>query len=238
MEEKTQRIAEVLLRSITPFQFMMGKLLSSILVALTTTSVYVIGIVMVVQRMEYQHYVPYQILPWFFVYLILAIVMLGSIALALFRYVPLKMLPFDNKNEFQIVLDMPEGTPLEATVRVVRIFEDYLRQVPEVTNFVSYTGTSSPMDFNGLVRHYYLRQGGHVADIRVNLADKKRREGQSHEIVLRLRKDLENIAIDNGALIKVVEVPPGPPVVSTLVAEIYGTPDHFYQQSARICRSP
>jgi multidrug efflux pump subunit AcrB len=103
----------------------------------------------------------------------LAALLFFSAGLALFRHVPLKMLPFDNKNEFQIVIDMPEGTPLEATVRVVRDFEHYLRTVPEVVHFVSYTGTSSPMDFNGMVRHYYLRQGGHVADIRVNLADKE-----------------------------------------------------------------
>jgi len=164
--------------------------------------------------------------------LFLSVVLLlgGSAALALFRYVPLKMLPFDNKNEFQIVLDMPEGTPLEATDRIVRSFENYLRQVPEVTNFVSHTGISSPMDFNGMVRQYYLRRGGHVADIRVNLADKTRRQDQSHEIVLRLRNDLENMATDHGAMIKIVEVPPGPPVVSTLVAEIYGTPDKSYPQ--------
>jgi multidrug efflux pump subunit AcrB len=109
------------------------------------------------------------------------------------------MLPFDNKNEFQIVIDMPEGTPLEATDRVVRDFEHYLRTVPEVVHFVSYTGTSSPMDFNGMVRHYYLRQGGHVADIRVNLADKERRERQSHEILLRIRKDLEAIGSGTAA---------------------------------------
>jgi multidrug efflux pump subunit AcrB len=158
------------------------------------------------------------------------VLLAGAVGLALFQYVPMKMLPFDNKNEFQIVIDMPEGTPLEGTDRVVRSFEDYLRQVPEVTNYVSYVGTPSPMDFNGMVRHYYLRQGGHMADIRVNLAAKERREQQSHEIVLRLRKDLQDIAEAHQALIKVVEVPPGPPVLSTLVAEVYGTPDMSYQQ--------
>ncbi|MGD8513893.1 MAG: efflux RND transporter permease subunit, partial [Deltaproteobacteria bacterium] len=157
------------------------------------------------------------------------LLLIGSVALALFRYVPLKMLPFDNKNEFQIIIDMPEGTPLEATDRVVRAFEDYLREVPEVTHFVSYAGTSSPMDFNGMVRHYYLRRGGHVADIRVNLADKKRREQQSHEIVLRLRKDLDRIATDHQGRMKLVEVPPGPPVVATVVAEVYGRPDKSYE---------
>jgi multidrug efflux pump subunit AcrB len=151
-----------------------------------------------------------------------------SIVLPAIRYVPFKMLPFDNKNEFQIVVDMPEGTTLETTDRVVRNFEGYLREIPEVTHFISTVGTSSPMDFNGMVRHYYLRQGGSVADIRVNLADKLKRVQQSHEIVLRIRKDLEKIASERGALIKIVEVPPGPPVISTLVAEIYGSPDRSY----------
>jgi multidrug efflux pump subunit AcrB len=158
------------------------------------------------------------------------IALLGaSVALALFA-VPLKMLPFDNKNEFQIVLDMPEGTPLEETDRVVRSFEDYLRTVPEITNFVSYAGDASPIDFNGLVRHYYLRKGGNLADIRVNLAEKGERKQQSHEIVLRLRKDLEKIAKANGTDVKIIESPPGPPVLSTIVAEIYGTPDQSYAQ--------
>lgn len=163
--------------------------------------------------------------------LILVLLLLaGSLFLAIFRFVPLKMLPFDNKNEFQIVVDMPEGTPLEATDRVVRHFETYLREVPEVTHFVTYTGTASPIDFNGLVRHYYLREGGNVADIRVNLADKLVRRYQSHEILLRLRKDLEEIAGAQGAVIKIVELPPGPPVFSTLVAEVYGAPGTSYRE--------
>jgi len=166
----------------------------------------------------------------FMLLLFIFLLLVGSAALALFRYVPLKMLPFDNKNEFQIVLDMPEGTPLEATARVVAAFEDYLRQVPEVTNFVSYMGKSSPIDFNGMVRHYNLRTGGNLADIRVNLADKTKRQQQSHEIILRLRKDLEELAKDHKGRIKLVDVPPGPPVVSTLVAEVYGTPDKSYNQ--------
>ncbi|RJR46008.1 MAG: efflux RND transporter permease subunit [Desulfobacteraceae bacterium] len=161
---------------------------------------------------------------------VLILLLLFSAWLALFRYVPLKMLPFDNKNEFQIVIDMPESTPLEATDRVVKEFEHYLRSVPEVVHAVSYTGTSSPMDFNGMVRHYYLRRGGHVADIRVNLADKTKREQQSHEILLRIRKDLEAVGARHGARIKVVEVPPGPPVISTVVAEIYGSPGKSYQE--------
>jgi multidrug efflux pump subunit AcrB len=160
---------------------------------------------------------------------ILLLLMAGSASLALFQKVPLKMLPFDNKNEFQIVVDLPEGTPLESTDRSVRAFEAYLRQVPEVTHFVSYVGTASPMDFNGMVRHDYLRRGGHVADIRVNLADKSRRSQKSHAIVLRLRKDLERVAAQQGAKIKIVEVPPGPPVLATLVAEVYGSPQTSYR---------
>jgi multidrug efflux pump subunit AcrB len=165
------------------------------------------------------------------VFLIAVIIMLllFSAGLAVFRHVPLKMLPFDNKNELQIVIDMPEGTPLEATDRVVREFEHYLNTVPEVVHHVSYSGTASPMDFNGMVRHYYLREGGHVADIRVNLAEKESRQQQSHEVLLRIRKDLEEIGARHGSRIKIVEMPPGPPVISTVVAEIYGVPGKPYR---------
>ncbi|MCF8068880.1 MAG: efflux RND transporter permease subunit [Desulfobacterales bacterium] len=152
------------------------------------------------------------------------------ILLAVVRLVPLKMLPFDNKNEFQVIIDMPEGTTLEHTGMVVQDFENYLRQIREVTNFVSYVGTASPIDFNGLVRHYYLRNSGHLADIRVNLVDKSQRKQQSHGIVLRIRKDLEQLALKHNASIKLVEVPPGPPVLSTIVTEIYGEPDRSYEQ--------
>ena len=164
---------------------------------------------------------------------VVLILMILSASLALFRMVPLKVLPFDNKNEFQIVVDMPEGTTLETTDTVVRAFESYLLRVPEVTNYVSYIGTASPIDFNGLVRHYYLRKGSNVADIRVNLADKERRKQQSHEIVLRLRKGLEKIAGRLNANIKIVEQPPGPPVISTIVAEIYGEPEKPYGELIR-----
>ncbi len=156
--------------------------------------------------------------------IVIVVMLVGSLSLAAFRLVPLKMLPFDNKNEFQIVLDLPEGTTLERCDQVVRDFEDYLTTVPEVTDYTSFVGIASPMDFNGLVRHYYLRRGGHVADIRVNLLPKDRREQQSHEIVLRIRKDLEAIARRDGVALKIVELPPGPPVLSTLVAEVYGQP--------------
>jgi multidrug efflux pump subunit AcrB len=157
------------------------------------------------------------------------VLMAFSVSLVFFRAVPLKMLPFDNKNEFQVVIDMPEGTTLESTDAVAREFENYLRQVSEVTNFTTYVGTVSPMDFNGMVRHYYLRQGPHLADIRVDLALKKEREQQSHAIVLRVRNDLMEIAKRNNARIQIVELPPGPPVLATIVAEIYGTPNQSYE---------
>jgi multidrug efflux pump subunit AcrB len=162
--------------------------------------------------------------------LVIFLLLCGSVILALLRQVPLKMLPFDNKNEFQIVIDMPEGSTLETTDRTAKAFEDYLRRVPEVTNFISFVGTASPMDFNGMVRHYYLRRGENLADIRINLADKARRVSQSHAIVLRLRDDLEEIAQKNNAKIKIVETPPGPPVLSTLTAEVYGTPEKTYDE--------
>lgn len=151
-----------------------------------------------------------------------------SMALPALRQVPLKMLPFDNKNEFQLVLDFPEGTTLEAADRTAREFEDFLAGVPEVTDFTSYVGLSSPMDFNGMVRHYYLRQGPHVADIRINLAPKDRREAQSHAIVLRLRQSLQQIAGRHGVNLKIVETPPGPPVLSTITAEVRGQTDSSY----------
>jgi len=154
--------------------------------------------------------------------------MVGGLALCaglvLLRLVPLKMLPFDNKNEFQLLIDMDEGTTLERTDRVVRDFEAYLRTVPEVTNFVTYAGKPSPMDFNGMVRHYYWREQPNFADIRVNLKDKADRDAQSHAIGLRIRNDLAEIAKRNHAVIKLVETPPGPPVIATLTAEVYGKP--------------
>jgi len=163
-------------------------------------------------------------------FIMIIVLLIGSCSLAVFRLVPLKLLPFDNKNEFQIVIDMPEGTSLEYTDRVVREFENYLASVNEVTSFVSFTGISSPMDFNGMVRHYFIRKGSHLADIQVNLAHKSDRQQQSHTILLRIRKDLEKIAKENNAQVQLVEVPPGPPVLSTLVAEIYGSYDKTYEE--------
>ncbi|MFP4580212.1 MAG: efflux RND transporter permease subunit [Candidatus Sumerlaeia bacterium] len=160
--------------------------------------------------------------------------------LAMVRFVPLKMLPFDNKNEFQIVIDMPEGTTLETTDAATNALADYLRTVPEVVDFQTYVGLSSPMDFNGMVRHYYLREGSNVADIRLNLLAKEQREMQSHAIVLRLRNELTEIAKEHNANVKLVEVPPGPPVIATVTAEVRGKPWHSYEQlqkAAKIVRA-
>ena len=142
--------------------------------------------------------------------------------LVLSKRVPLKMLPFDNKNELQVVVDMPEGTSLEWTEAVTYELSRYLLSLKEVTDVTWYVGTASPIDFNGLVRHYYLREGPNVADIRVNFVEKKRRAQQSHAIALRIRNSLTEIARRYGANIKIVEVPPGPPVIATVVAEVYG----------------
>jgi len=150
--------------------------------------------------------------------------------LAASRRVPLKMLPFDNKNEFQVVVDMPEGTTLETTESVTAELASYLRGVPEVTDVTTFVGTSSPMDFNGMVRHYYLRRGPSVADIRVNLVPKHDRVQQSHALTLRVRNDLQEIAERWRAKIKLVEMPPGPPVISTITAEVYGQPYHTYDE--------
>ncbi len=161
---------------------------------------------------------------------IIGFLFVGSIALALTGLVPLKMLPFDNKNEFQIVVDTPESFTLERTDAVVRELEAYLGTVPEVTDFTSTVGSASPMDFNGLVRHYYLRQGANVADIRVSLLPRKEREMDSHALVLRIRNDIAAIAARTGASLKLVEVPPGPPVLSSVVAEVYGQPYQHYDE--------
>ncbi len=159
---------------------------------------------------------------------VMALLMIAAVALAATRHVPLKMLPFDNKNELLFVLDFDEGTTLERSDAAVRRMEAYLANVPEVTDFTSYVGVASPMDFNGLVRHYYLRGGENVAEIRLNLVGKKHRSQQSHAIGLRLRDDLTAIARASGANLKIVETPPGPPVIATLVGEVYGRSDHRY----------
>jgi len=160
---------------------------------------------------------------------VMALLTLLATVLAVTRHVPLKMLPFDNKNELLLVLDFDEGTTLERTDACVREMEEYVQGVSEVTDFTSYVGLASPMDFNGMVRHYYLRQGENVAEMRVNLVGKKSRTQQSHAIGLRLRDDLTRIAEQCGAIAKIVEVPPGPPVIASVVAEVYGQPGHSYE---------
>jgi multidrug efflux pump subunit AcrB len=135
------------------------------------------------------------------------------------------MLPFDNKSEFQVIVDMPEGSTLEETARVTREIGSYIGTVPEVTDYQLYIGTASPYNFNGLVRHYFLRRGPSVADIQVNLLPKGERKEQSHDIAKRLRPKIQEIAAAYKARVKVAEVPPGPPVLQTLVAEVYG-PEH------------
>lgn len=160
------------------------------------------------------------------VFLLLVLVaFVASALLAVYRIVPLKLLPYDNKNELQLVIDLPRGTTLENTDAVARELGDYLARINEVTDFETYVGDNSPMDFNGMVRHYYQRQAPHQADIRLNLLPKERREHQSHEIALRIRPDIERIARAHGANVKIVESPPGPPVLSTFVAEVYGPLD-------------
>jgi len=146
----------------------------------------------------------------------------------MFFLVPLKMLPFDNKDELQLILEMPEGTTLETTGRAVNELESYLRTVNEVSNFESYVGIAAPIDFNGLVRHYGSRVNPYQADIRVNLLKKNNRVQQSHTIALRIRDELTAIVKKYNAVLSVVEVPPGPPVLSTLTVEVYGKYDHSY----------
>ncbi len=162
--------------------------------------------------------------------IIIILLMIGSGLLMAFRKIPLKMLPFDNKDELQLVLDMPEGSTLEQTDRAVRELEIYLSRVNEVKSVQSYVGIAAPIDFNGLVRHYNLRQMPHQADIRINLAEKMKRTQQSHAIALRLRNDLTAIAAKYGAVLSIVEVPPGPPVFSTLTVEVYGDENMSYQE--------
>ena len=150
------------------------------------------------------------------------VLLLASCSLFYFGFVKVKMLPFDNKSEFQVIVDMPDGTTLEETARVTQLLAQEAQKQPEVVNLQTYAGTASPYNFNGLVRHYYLRKGPNAADIQVNLQPKDMRKLQSHEIAKQVRNRLQPIADQNGARIKVAEVPPGPPVLETLVAEVYG----------------
>jgi multidrug efflux pump subunit AcrB len=153
---------------------------------------------------------------------VVGLMLVGAIALVPLKAVQMKMLPFDNKNEFQVIVDMPEGTALEQTARVTKEISAYLKTVPEVRSYQYYVGTNAPINFNGLVRHYYLRQAKNMGDIQVNLVPKDERKAQSHDIAKKVRAGVQQIAMRYNANAKIVEIPPGPPVLSTLVAEIYG----------------
>jgi multidrug efflux pump subunit AcrB len=161
------------------------------------------------------------VLRWSFVGTVV-VLLLASVSLFYTGSVKVKMLPFDNKSEFQVIVDMPNGTTLEETARVTELLAAETQKQREVVNVQTYVGTASPYNFNGLVRHYYLRRGPNVADIQVNLLSKSDRGLQSHEIAKQVRQRIQPIAERYGARIKVAEVPPGPPVLETLVAEIYG----------------
>lgn len=163
--------------------------------------------------------------PRVLLYTSLLVLILGSVSLAAVQMVVLKMLPFDNKSEFQVVVDMPEGTTVEQTGVVLNELAEYIITVPEVKDFQIYAGTAAPINFNGLVRQYYLREGPNVGDIQVNLVDKTKRSKKSHEVALEVRGPLQEIGERYNANVKVVEVPPGPPVMSPLVVEVYG-PDY------------
>jgi len=154
--------------------------------------------------------------------------LLAAASLVYFGFVHVKMLPFDNKSEFQVIVDLPEGATLEQTARVTREIGEYVATVPEVTDYQMYVGSASPYNFNGLVRHYFLRQAPHQADLQVNLLPKNERRTQSHDIAKRVRPGIQAIAERYHARAKVAEVPPGPPVLQTLVAEVYG-PDYNRQ---------
>jgi multidrug efflux pump subunit AcrB len=165
-------------------------------------------------------------------FVVVAVLLVGSMGLVGIGWVKVKMLPFDNKNEFQVIINMPEGSSLERTVEASREIAQVISREPEVTNYQIYAGTSSPFNFNGLVRHYFLRSGEHVADIQVNLLPKGDRSAQSHDIARRVRPKVQEIAQRFSARVAVAEVPPGPPVLQTLVAEIYGPTDSSRTQLA------
>ena len=164
------------------------------------------------------------------------VLLLGAMSLVAIQWVKVKMLPFDNKSELQVIVDLPEGSTLEETDRLTQALADVIRKEPEVRTYQTYVGTSGPYNFNGLVRHYFQRRGSNVADIQVNLVEKGDRKAQSHDIAKRIRTAILPIAVQHGARIKVAEVPPGPPVLSTMVAEIYGPSYDRAIQVARMVR--
>lgn len=158
---------------------------------------------------------------------VVILLLAGSVGFFTSRIVTVKMLPFDDKNEMQVILDMPEDTPLEVTTAVAEDMTRALAGVEEIADVQLYAGVAAPFNFNGMIRHYYLRRGNHVADLQVNLVDKSERSAQSHDVAKRIRPLVQEVAerSQTGARVKVVEVPPGPPVLSTLVAEVYGRDD-------------
>ncbi|HSM03136.1 MAG TPA: efflux RND transporter permease subunit [Longimicrobiales bacterium] len=166
---------------------------------------------------------------------VVALLLLGAGSMFLTRTVTMKMLPFDDKNEIQVILDLPEGTPLETTLAVAQDVGRAATALPEVADVQVYAGNAAPFNFNGMIRHYYLRRGSTVADVQVNLVEKGERSAQSHDVALALRPLVDEAAArwDVGARVKVVEVPPGPPVLSTLVAEIYGPDAETRERVAR-----
>lgn len=156
------------------------------------------------------------------------VLLIGSVGMFFNKSVAVKMLPFDNKNEIQVIIDMPEGTTLERSSAVTKEIAQYLRSIPEVVNYQTYVGSAAPITFNGLVRHYDMRGRSYEADIQVNLSGKDERKSQSHDVAKKIRPEIQRIASAYNANVKIVEVPPGPPVLSTIVAEIYG-PDYSKQ---------
>jgi multidrug efflux pump subunit AcrB len=160
-----------------------------------------------------------------FFYAGVVVLLFLSMGLVVFRVVQVKMLPFDNKSEFQVILDQPEGTTLETSAALGAEVAAYLRTVPEVRSTQVYSGTAAPFNFNGLVRHYFMRSGANVADVQVNLVSKEKRSRQSHAIAVAVRPPIDSIAARYHASAKIAEIPPGPPVLSTLVAEIYAGSD-------------
>jgi multidrug efflux pump subunit AcrB len=172
---------------------------------------------------------------WAF-FALLLVLLLASASLVAVGLVKVKMLPFDNKGEFQVMVDHPEGTPLEVTLETARQMKAYLATVPEVKDVELYAGNAAPFNFNGLVRHYFLRRMPYAADLQVNLSPKHERDAQSHDIAKRVRPFLVEIAKRRGSRVKVVEIPPGPPVMDTMVAEIYGPTPQVRREVAKTVR--
>ncbi|MBN05766.1 efflux RND transporter permease subunit [Ponticaulis sp.] len=172
---------------------------------------------------------------WTFL-LIVGVTTLASMSLFAFKAVPVKLLPFDNKSEIQIVLDLPEGASVEDTERSLFALADAIRGVHEVETIQAYAGTAAPFNFNGLVRHYFLRNSPELGDLQVNLSEKEHRDRSSHEVALELRHLVLDVPLPEGANVSVVEVPPGPPVIATLMAEIYGPTPEARRQTAGIVR--